>query len=225
MKRIKFSAIVLSATLTLASSVPAFARDVPGRLQSGSEIIVDRMTGSDLIPAWVLKGTKCVATLKVVKLGLWWGGQGSTGLVSCRTASNEWSEPSFFSVDGVSFGLQIGVQFLQSVILFQTDFAREILNHPSFQIGADVSAAAGPVGGGEGVGVMPNANLLTYDRSFGLYVGATVNGFILAHQPALNEEVYGAAATPQVLLTTPGTKGPEIVQPFVATMNKYLPLR
>src|SRR4051812_28352378 len=85
-------------------SLPCFGRPVSERVKSASQIIVNRQTSALTIPRWVIDQTKCVASLKVVKAGLIWGGQGSTGLVSCRTKHGRWSAPSFFSVDGVSFG-------------------------------------------------------------------------------------------------------------------------
>ena len=74
----------------------AVARPIPERVQSAKKVVVNRMTSSFPIPAWVVDKSKCVAALKVVKAGLGWGGQGSTGLVTCRTDENVWSEPSFF---------------------------------------------------------------------------------------------------------------------------------
>lgn len=210
--------------IILAFSLVALAaqgRPIPERVKSAERVIINRQTSALPIPQWVIDKSKCVASLKVVKAGLIWGGQGSTGLVSCRTDDNQWSTPSFFHVSGVNFGIQIGVQFLESVMLFVTDFAREILNRASFQVGADLSFAAGPVGGGPGVGEMPNAHILSYQRAYGLYAGATINGFILSHDPRLNSKAYAMDVAPETLLDTPGTSGPEVVKPFVATMNKY----
>lgn len=203
----------------------AVARPIPERVQSAKKVVVNRMTSSFPIPAWVVDKSKCVAALKVVKAGLGWGGQGSTGLVTCRTDENVWSEPSFFHVSGVNFGFQIGVQFLESVILFITDFARELLNHPTFQVGAEASFAAGPVGGGPEVGQLPDASLLSYQRAFGLYAGATINGFVLSHDSALNERAYGQEVFASELLKTPGAQAPAAVKPFVDTMNTYLPAK
>lgn len=164
-----------------------------------------------------------MASLKVVKVGLIWGGEGSTGLVSCRTTNNSWSAPSFLNVGGVTFGLQIGIQFLESVVLFMNDHSVEMLNHPTVQIGTDLSYAAGPYGQGSGMGVLPNASVLTYDQAVGLYAGATINGFILSHGLERNWEVYGSNVTPKEILHLEGKTGPKAIQPFVEVLEKYAP--
>lgn len=214
----------LSLALALVvSTQTAVARPIKERVRSASEVIVNRQTSIQPIPKWVVDRSKCVGALRVVKAGFWWGGQGSTGLVSCRTESNKWSAPSFFTVDGVNFGFQIGVQFLESVLLFVTDFARDALNHASFQLGADLSFAAGPVGGGGGAGEMPNAHVLSYQRAVGLYAGATVNGFVLAHNPSFNQQAYETHIEGADLMKFDGDLAPDVVQPYVETLDKYFP--
>jgi lipid-binding SYLF domain-containing protein len=209
--------------LALLTATPALAADrLSRRVEIASEVVTNRMTSALAVPDWVLDHAKCVASLKVVKVGFIWGGEGSTGLVSCRTADGSWSEPSFFNVGGVNFGIQIGVQLIESVLVFVTDESREILNHASFEIGADISFAAGPVGGGGGAGQMPNASILSYQRTVGLYAGATVNGFILSHGTDRDAEVYGDVE-PSVLLDTAGAQAPAVMQPFVTTLTKYMP--
>ena len=193
-----------------------------GRVQSASEVIINRMTSPYPIPQNVIQAAKCVAALKIVKAGFIWGGQGSTGIVTCRTAGNQWSQPSFFSVNGVTFGFQIGVQFLESVLVFITDHARHILDHATFTLGTELSVAAGPVGGGTGVGVIPNAEVLSYQRAVGLFAGATVNGFVLSHDGVLNERAYGMKTVPADMLVTSSLSAPPVLQPFVETMNRYL---
>lgn len=209
---------LLSALFTVESQA-----SLPGRVRSANEVVINRMTSQQPIPAFVIDAARCIAALKVVKAGLIWGGQGSTGMVSCRTQDGQWSEPSFFSVSGVNFGLQIGVQFLESVLVVISDEARKVLDHATFQLGTDLSIAAGPVGAGGGVGVLPNAQVLTYDRAVGLYAGATVNGFVLAHDRPSNQRAYGAEIEPAVLLSTNGDEAPALMTPFVQTLNRYFP--
>ncbi len=213
----------MSAILILLVALPAFG-DVEKRVRVASEVVVNRQTSAKPIPPYVLAATKCAASLKIVKAGLIWGGEGSTGLVSCRTDKNQWSAPSFFTVDGVNFGFQIGVQFLESVMLFITDEARKILEHGTFQMGADLSVAAGPVGGGGGIGEIPNAQVLTYDRAVGLYAGVTIKGVYVGHDKSRNAEVYGEEKTPADILALDGSQAPNSVQPLLSTYRQYLPL-
>lgn len=207
-----------------AFSVPPVSGGTQRQINIATDVVRDRMESSYAIPSWVLDRTKCLAALKVVKVGFIWGGEGSTGLVSCRVGnSREWSTPSFLNVGGVSFGLQIGIQFIESVVAFMTPHAQETLLHASVGIGTDLSFAAGPVGGGSGVGVLPNAELLTYDKSFGLFAGATINGFILTHGIHRNHEVYGNSVTPADLMRTPGKQGPKEIQNFIRGLELYAP--
>ncbi len=207
----------------LSSILNSEASPVSVRVNSAVDVVTNRMTSPQPIPDSVISVARCIAALKVVKAGFIWGGQGSTGLLTCRTPNNEWSEPSFFSVNGVNFGFQIGVQFLESILVFITDSARQILDHPSFTLGTELSVAAGPVGGGGGVGAIPNAQVLSYQRAVGLYAGATVDGFVLSHNPKLINDAYGASIEPHTLLNTSGTSAPASVQPFLKAMDEYLP--
>lgn len=217
----------LVTSLALGMAIVAHAgrpaeKAIERRVESAREVLETRMESQRPIPSFVLDRAQCLASLKVVKAGLGWGGQGSTGMVSCRLPSGEWSAPSFFSIDGVTFGLQIGVQFLESVVLFMTDFSRDILRRPRFQIGADISFAAGPYGEGQGAGALPDAHLLVYSRAKGLYAGATINGFLLAHEPRWNEAVYAGVPGPQIL-EIPGRQAPEVVWPFVDAVERWAP--
>lgn len=213
--------------LALAAALPALAgngRDATTRkVRYATEVVQNRMTSAFPIPENVIDASKCLAALKVVKAGFIWGGEGSTGMVSCRIGDH-WSAPSFFNTGGVSFGIQIGVQFLESVLMFMTDKAREILEHGTVELGADITFAAGPVGGGGGGGVIPEAGVLTYNRSKGLFAGASVGGFILTHDRPRNQQVYGSDAPPASIFLLDGSKAPDVVQPFVKTLEKFVPL-
>jgi len=218
--RLKLMAF-LSGLVFLTVNVDAKDTALERRVRIASEVVTNRMESPRPIPDSVVAATKCVASLKVVKVGFMWGGEGSTGLVSCRTPEG-WSAPSFFNVGGVNFGIQIGVQFIESVLTFMTNHAREILERGTFEIGADLSFAAGPVGTGGGVGVIPEAHILNYQKTVGLYAGATVGGFILTHDPRRNEAAYGTNIAPYEILATPGATAPQLVQPFVEVLERHL---
>ena len=214
----------LTLLALILNSYTCFARPMKERVESASDIIVNRQTSLVPISNWVIDKTKCIAALRIVKAGFIWGGQGSTGLVSCRTADNQWSAGSFLQVSGVTFGFQIGVQFLESVVLFITDMARNILDRPSFQMGGDVSVAAGPVGAGGGAGVMPTGDLLHYQRSVGLYAGATINGLVISHLNRYNREAFEKDIEPKEILQISGEKSPDALRPFFETLEKYFPI-
>ncbi len=215
----KYARIWLGTTmLGLGISAPSFG-DVPTKVANASQVIVDRLTSAQPIPKWVSDSGICLASLKTLKVGFIWGGAVCTGMSTCRTAEEDWSEPSFFTVSNVNFGLQIGIQFMESVMVFLTPNAKELLSG-SFQIGVDASFAAGPVGEGSGTGVLPMVDILSYEYSQGLYVGATIDGFIIAPDNRSNRTAYGTSVAPSDLLSTSGTHAPASVRPFLNTIEK-----
>ena len=216
-------------TLIALLALPAFADSAgdqrgiaENRVRYANEVIRNRMNSWLPIPNLVIRNTKCLAALRVVKAGFAWGGQGSTGLVSCRN-NGQWSPPSYFTVDGVSFGFQIGVQFLESILSFMTVKGHDLLKHINVKIGSDLSFAAGPVGQGSDVGILPDAAVLSFDKAYGLFAGSTVNGFVLAHNRRLNASVYGEGVTPAMILSGSHGPVPEVVDPFLATLEQYFP--
>lgn len=224
MRLFSFSIGFLLATQVFAGPFSPNAHKIERRVRIASDVLYDRQHSSYFIPEWVYQNAQCIASLRVVKAGFVWGGEGSTGLVSCKV-NDEWSAPSFLNVGGVNFGFQIGVQFFDSILVFVTRDARRVLEGPSVKLGADIGFAAGPVGGGFGGGVIPKAPVLTYDRATGLYAGATVNGFVLAHGKERNQFVYGNGVRPYQILRTPGRFAPVQMRPFVETLESYFPTR
>ncbi len=206
--------------LAQAEIFGGLAGRIDRRVAISSEVLSDRMASMQPIPSYVIQNARCIASMRVVKAGFIFGGEGSTGLVSCRTAQG-WSEPAFLNVGGATFGLQIGVQVMDTVLVFVTDYARQILTRPTFQLGTDVSVAAGPLGEGAGAGWVPTAHVLSYSHAGGLYAGITVNGTVLAQGPERNAAVYGPYAQPAAILNTPGFQAPQVVQPFVNTVEQY----
>lgn len=198
------------------------AQRVARRVRVGTDVLVTRQESIRPIPDLVFRGAKCVASVRVIKGGFIFGGEGSVGLASCRLPRGGWSAPAFINAGGVSFGLQIGGQIAETVLVFMSEYSRQVLAHGTVKLGADLSAAAGPVGQGGGVGVIPNAEVLTYTRSAGLFAGLTIDGAILTHAPQLNAEAYGRL-TPAEILSMPAAQGPAIVQPFTRVLTQFAP--
>lgn len=207
------------ALLVVSSTVFAGpAQRVARRVNTGVDILNTRQQSAAPIPFAVLQASKCVAAVKVVKAGFIFGGEGSVGLVSCRLADGSWSMPSFLNIGGASFGLQIGGQVSEIVLVFMSDFSRQVLARGTVKLGADLDATAGPVGQGVGIGAIPNAQVLTYSRSVGLFAGITINGTVVGHAPTLNAEAYNRL-TPAQILATPANHAPAVILPFTDTLK------
>lgn len=210
---------VMAFLLVGATAWAGPAQRVARRVRVGTEVFQTRMESREPVPQTILDAAKCIAAVKVVKAGFIFGGEGSVGLVSCRTRDG-WSSPSFLNIGGASFGLQIGGQVVETVLVFLSDYSRQVLATGTVKLGADLSIAAGPVGAGVGIGAIPNAHVVSYSRAVGLFAGITVNGLVVGHAPVLNEEAYGRL-TPREILGQGADKGPAIVQPFVEALKAY----
>src|SRR3989440_6463288 len=135
------------------------------------------------IPEEVLSNAKCILVVPdLIKGGFIFGGKHGRGVATCRT-SGGWSAPAFVSVGGGSWGLQIGVEGVDLVMLVMNEQGFQHLLSSKFQLSGEGSAAAGPVGRHASAGTdwKMNTQMLTYSRSKGLFAGITLEGSLLEH--------------------------------------------
>lgn len=153
------------------------------------------------IPRSVLRNARGLAILTVVKVGFGLSGKGGQGVVVARTG-NGWSGPSFLGTGGAGWGPQIGAQITEYVFVLNTNRAvRAFSRDGNFTIGADVSAAAGPVGREAAAAITPTAAIYTYSRAKGLFAGASLEGTIIATQKTANDRYYGHAVSAREILS------------------------
>src|ERR1700756_4589789 len=144
------------------------------------------------VPNTVLDGAKCVAVIpKLVKGAFVVGGEHGTGVATCKNASNSWSAPAPFSVSGISWGPQIGGKSTDLVMFIMNDQGMTDLLSGHIKVGADVSAAAGPVGRSASADAGYKAGILTYSASKGAFIGASLNGAELQQDKKATERWYG----------------------------------
>lgn len=144
------------------------------------------------IPKEVLDGAKCVAVIpKLVKGAFIVGGEHGTGVASCKTSSGKWSSPAPFSVSGISWGPQIGGKSTDLMMFIMNDQGMTDLLEGHIKLGADVSAAAGPVGRSASADAGWKAGVLTYSSSKGAFIGASLNGAELQQDNKATKEWYG----------------------------------
>jgi lipid-binding SYLF domain-containing protein len=143
------------------------------------------------IPRNVLRNAKGLAILTVVKIGFGLSGKGGQGVVVARTG-NGWSGPSFVGTGGAGWGLQIGAQITEFVFILNTNRAvRAFSRDGNMTLGADASAAAGPVGREAAAAITPTAAIYTYSRAQGLFAGVSLEGTVIATQKSANHRYYG----------------------------------
>lgn len=174
------------------------------RLDKAGEVVQQVMAAPDKgVPLEVMEHAKCVAVVPhMVKGGFVFGAQGGKGVATCRT-EHGWSAPAFFTIAGGSWGLQIGVEGVDLVMIFQNDKGMEKMLSSKFQVGADASAAAGPVGRHASAGTdwKMNAEILTYSRAKGVFAGLTLNGADVHPDEDSMRAMYGGDVTFRSVLT------------------------
>lgn len=153
-------------------------------------------TPDKAIPQELLAHAKAIAVFPdVIKAAFFVGGEGGRGVVSRRTRSG-WSDPVFFRAGGGSFGPQFGASATDIVLLFMNDEAVGGLMKDKFELGAEAAVAGGPVGrvAGAGTDALMEAEILSYSRSRGLFVGVNLKGVVIRPEDDLNLAIYGKSA-------------------------------
>jgi lipid-binding SYLF domain-containing protein len=224
--RLKAGILAVLAATFLASTM-AVATDEPSeqvkRMDAAATVLDEIMGTPDKgIPEELLGSAKCLAVIpSMIKIGFVFGGRHGRGLATCRTTSG-WSAPAPFSVTGGSWGLQIGGEAVDVVMLVMNDNGMEKMLSSKFKIGADASAAAGPVGRhvqGETDWKM-RAEVLTYSRARGAFAGVTVNGASITQDKDGTRILYGRMIPSAQILKGP-VKAPEGSHKFMAAVKKY----
>jgi SH3 domain-containing YSC84-like protein 1 len=164
------------------------------RLDHAGSVLNEIMAAPDKgIPEEVLEHAKCIAVVPhMLKGGFVFGAENGRGVATCRSA-NGWSAPLFFAITGGSWGLQIGVEGVDLVMIIQNERGMRQLLSSKFELGADASAAAGPVGRHASANTdwKMDAEILTYSRARGAFAGLTLNGASIRHDEDSTRAIYG----------------------------------
>lgn len=148
---------------------------------------------------------------QVLKAGFIFGGSGGTGVLVLKDRDKkDWTEPAFYTLGSVTFGLQIGGEAAEVVMLVMTQKAVDTLFSTSMKLGADASIAAGPVGTGAKANIV--ADFISFAKSKGAYAGLNLEGSALDVRDSLNKAYYGKEVRPVDILvkravSNPGAKG------------------
>ena len=191
MSLVLMSLIGLVGTLAWAGSA---REDTVDRLQSSVEVLHAIMATPDKgVPEEVLTGAKCIVVVpNLIKGGFIFGGKHGRGVASCRT-SEGWSAPAFISVGGGSWGLQIGIEDIDLVMLVMNDRGLQHLLSSKFELTGEGSVGAGPVGRHASAGTdwKMNTEVLTYSRSKGVFAGLTLEGAVVEQDNDSTNAIYG----------------------------------
>jgi len=216
-------AYLLSMVTVLGSMSWAFSaqEDATERLQKAGDVLKEILNTPDKgIPEEVLDSAKCIVVVPhLIKGGFIVGGKHGRGVASCRTA-NGWSAPAFVSVGGGSWGLQIGAEGVDLVMLVMNEKGLQHLLSSKFQISGEGSAAAGPVGRHASAGTdwKLNTELLTYSRSKGAFAGLTLEGAVIEQDTDSTVAIYGKDVPFRESLMGE-VKPPAAAAPFMAALQ------
>jgi len=186
MKKLFSILTILSLSFTAAS---AREQDVVDR--SATIVSEFRHMPEKGIPSRILRHARGLAIISVVKAGFIFSGKAGDGVVVTRTAHG-WSGPSFIGTGGAGWGLQIGAEVTDFVIVLNNDAAvRAFSKGGNVTLGVDASVAAGPVGRAAEADVTPKAAVYTYSKSKGLFAGVSLEGAVLGTRKEANARYYG----------------------------------
>jgi lipid-binding SYLF domain-containing protein len=199
--------------------------DASERAAKAANALREIMSAPDQgIPQELLDRAYCVAVFPtVIKGGFVFGGQYGKGLVSCRRDKASWGAPAYFTIGGGSFGLQIGGQAVDLVLLFINDDGVQGLLKNKFEVGAGAAAAAGPVGRNSTLStdIQLNAKIISYSRSKGLFAGLELKGAVITQDKGSNNVVYGQEISAKEIIIDGKVRPTEAVSIFPQTLRQF----
>jgi len=200
--RMVMAALLLSVMVVPALAESAREKDV-SRIRNARFAFEEIMRAPDKgIPQELLESAKCIAIIPGEKRAAFiFGGRYGRGLVTCRTG-NSWSAPAFLMLSGGSFGFQIGGSSTDLIMIFRNRRGMDRLLSDKFTIGADATAAAGPVGrhASAATDIEMHAQILTYSRSRGVFAGVSLNGAVVKPDRDADVAMYVADIEPKSIL-------------------------
>jgi SH3 domain-containing YSC84-like protein 1 len=195
-----FGIIIFAVAFTLAlgagMSMAADKEDAQGLVDKANVTLGAFMRDKDY--SWVHENIgKAKGVLiypQVLKAGFIFGGSGGTGVFVARDEKGDWSQPTFYTIGSVSFGLQIGGEAAEVIVLCMSQKAVDALMTSQVKLGGDTSIALGPVGAGAKSNVV--ADFISFAKTKGIYAGLNLEGSVVAVRDSLNDAYYGAKLTP-----------------------------
>jgi SH3 domain-containing YSC84-like protein 1 len=224
MKKLLILCVALCvATFSVAADDGENESKAVDRIQAAADVLNEiQGTPDNGIPSEVLGSAECVAVVpSLLKAGFIVGAHYGRGVASCRTPKG-WSAPAFFTVEGGSFGLQIGGQAVDLVMLIMNQNGMKNLLSSQFKLGADASVAAGPVGRHAAADTdwKMRAEVLSYSRARGVFAGLELNGAVIKQDKDSTREFYGHMVPFDISLH--GTiDTPKTAYPFLDTLAKW----
>jgi SH3 domain-containing YSC84-like protein 1 len=201
------------------------------RLPNAGQVMTEITRVPDKIPQKLLDKADCVIVIpSVLKAAFIFGGSYGRGAMTCRTGHDfqgPWGAPTMMALEGGSFGFQLGAQATDFVLLVMNPRGASSILTSKVKLGADASAAAGPVGrdAEADTDLTMRAEVLTYSRSRGLFAGVSLEGSTLRPDNDANERIYGRKIGAKEIVLHSEVAMPRSAHLLIATLEEYNPKR
>jgi lipid-binding SYLF domain-containing protein len=222
--------LVISLGLSLCPSLVAETGDHEReRLKESGQVMKEILDVPEDIPQDLLNKAECLIVLpSVKKVAVGIGGSYGRGAMTCRGGENfdgPWSTPTMMQSTGGSFGLQIGGQATDFVILVMNPRGARNMMHSKVKLGADASVAAGPKGRNASAATTASmqAELLSYSRSRGVFGGLSLEGATLSPDDGANENLYGKKVSAEDIIVKAAVPKPEASSLLLSTLTEHSP--
>jgi lipid-binding SYLF domain-containing protein len=226
MKRVLFG-----LGLVVALALPVLGQDKEqDRVQNAGKVMKEILAAPDSIPQSVLDKADCVVVLpSVIKFAIGIGGSYGRGVMTCRggkTFKGRWGPPTMMALEGGSFGLQLGGQATDFVLLLMSPRSATSILSSKVKLGGDASAAAGPVGRNASAetDVTMRAEILSYSRARGLFAGISLAGSTLRADNGANKNLYGKDVSASSIVFDHAMPTPPSAKVLLYTLQKASPI-
>ena len=211
-------------------AAPVFAqKKEQDRVANAGNVMREILNIPDDIPQSVIDKADCVVVLpSVIKFAFGFGGSYGRGVMTCRSGEDfkgPWGAPTMMALEGGSFGLQIGGQATDFVLLLMSPRSAHSILSSKVKLGGDISAAAGPVGRNltAETDVALRAEILSYSRSRGLFAGISLAGSTLRPDNGANKKLYGRNVSAHDVVFNNEVTAPESAKLLLSELNKKSP--
>ena len=196
--------IALLASLASCRSAGEFGSETE-QLTERARLSFQSMMTDNQYPGLVDLATRAKAIVIVpnlIRAALFFGGRGGNAVMLVRGDDGKWSPPAFYTLGGISWGLQIGGQTSELVLAIMTEKGMNAVLNREVTLGADAGVAVGELGKGvnAATGMDTKADMYAFARSEGLFVGVSLEGSVIAPRETWNQQMYGQDATPETIL-------------------------
>src|SRR6201996_2814874 len=221
---------VVALSLMGLMVLPSFGQDKEAdRVAAAGNVMSEILNVPDDIPQSVIDKADCVVVLpSVLKAAFIVGASYGRGVMTCRGGAKfqgRWGAPTMMALEGASFGLQLGGQATDFVLLLMSPTSAQHILTSKVKIGGDASAAAGPVGRNASAetDVTMRAQILSYSRARGLFAGVSLSGSTLRPDNDGNKKLYGKDVTAEAIVFDKAVPAPPSAAKFLRTLNKRSP--